>query len=333
MRITYMLWICLSITSLLSLSAFTFVAAQEDDADELLDLLEQMAAGEDVEDTVAADTPLVDDTSGEAEHQAAENILDDLEDEQWGWAGPEQIVADSIESDHIIIKTTQITYDDAPVAAYKIYYSDRTLATFQDYDKIQDMVVSPERTEWNIVYLRLSWLSPEQTYYVVVAPVHPTDPTVEPLTMISDEITFTTKKQAVSTTEKVFNNVSYTYKDGMVNLTWAGSNDAEQAEIHLRHQSEGAYTKIGTSKMSGGSFNFSVDKSGNYFLKMIAMNGEGEVVGKEHIQTVKIEEVEVPTENVIETAPKVGPASDMLIGLLVFAMMIYFVYRFRRIER
>lgn len=65
---------------------------------------------------------------------------------------------------------------------------------------------------------------------------------------------------------------------------------------------------------------------------MIALNGQGEVVGKEHIQTVKIEEVEAPAEPV-ETAPQVGPASDMIIGLLVFAMMIYFVYRFRRIER
>lgn len=119
--------------------------------------------------------------------------------------------------------------------------------------------------------------------------------------MISDEVNFTTKKKSVAATAKIFNQVSYTYKDSMVNLTWSSSEDAEQVEIYLRHQSEGSYTKIGTPKLTDGSFNFAVDKSGNYFLKMIALDGEGNTVGQEHIQTVKIEEVETPVETVVET--------------------------------
>jgi hypothetical protein len=222
-------------------------------------------------------------------------------------------------------------YDGIPVAKYKVYYSDRTLATFQDYDKIQDVVVAPSRTQGTSVYLDIDVLSAEETYYVVVAPVHPTDPTVEPLTMISDEVTFSTKKKAVAGNVKIFDNVSYTYTDGSVSLTWTPSSEAMDTEIHLRHQSEGAYTKIGSPKAADGKFTFSVDKSGNYFLKMIGLNGEGQAVGKEHIQTVKIEEVEAPAAPV-QAAPQVGPATDMLIGLLAVSFIMYLVYRFRRIE-
>jgi hypothetical protein len=86
--------------------------------------------------------------------------------------------------------------------------------------------------------------------------------------------------------------------------------------------------------MKDGKFNFSVDKSGNYFLKMVGLNNNWQSVGKEHIQTVKIEEVAAPNpERPVEVAPSVGPATDMIVGLLAFAFVMYFVYRFRRIER
>ena len=62
---------------------------------------------------------------------------------------------------------------------------------------------------------------------------------------------------------------------------------------------------------------------------MIALDGEGEPVGKEHIQTMKIEEVETP-EEVVEAAPEVGPTTDMIIALLVLSFIVYMVYRFRR---
>lgn len=317
----------LSFLIVLLLSIFSFAPttfAQEDEA--LIDMLEQLANNDSVDDEQAPEEP----TAAE-EHDAASDILDDMEDDKWSWAGDEAIEAVDIEETSVVIKTTQIMYDGKAVSKYKVYYSDRTLATFQDYDKIQDVVVSPMKTQDGMVHLMVDVLSPEQTYYVVVAPVHPTDPTIEPLTMISDEVSFTTKKKAVSGSAKVFNNVSYTYTDGSVALTWTPSNDAVNTEVHLRHQSEGAYTKIGSPAMQDGKFNFSVDKSGNYFLKMIALNADGQAIGKEHIQTVKIEEVEAPAQPV-EKAPQVGPATDMIIGLLAFAFVMYFVYRFRKIE-
>ena len=65
---------------------------------------------------------------------------------------------------------------------------------------------------------------------------------------------------------------------------------------------------------------------------MIALDGQGNPTGKEHIQTVKIGEVKAP-EKPVEVAPQVWPTTNIIVGLMIFAFMFYFVYRFRKIER
>ena len=81
---------------------------------------------------------------------------------------------------------------------------------------------------------------------MVVVPVHPTDPTQEPLSFISDEIMFITQQEIVvpTATQKVLENVSYTYKDSMVEVTWTPSGAAQRVNIELRHQSEAAYKPL-----------------------------------------------------------------------------------------
>ena len=182
-----------------------------------MEALEESAAAEDSEAVVEEDT------SGEEEHQAAEDILDELDDDMWSYSAEEEISLEAVESTSATIKVTEILYDDKPVEKYKIYYSTETLATFQDYDQIQDVIVSIDKVEEDMVYLMLENLAPSTKYYVVVAPVHPTDESIEPLTMISEEISFTTTKAVISSDTKVFNGVSYTYEDAMVTLTWEPS--------------------------------------------------------------------------------------------------------------
>jgi hypothetical protein len=64
---------------------------------------------------------------------------------------------------------------------------------------------------------------------------------------------------------------------------------------------------------------------------MRALDTQGNLIGKEHIQTVKVDGVQAPAQPV-QTAPQVGPTTDLIIGLMIFAAIIYLVYRFRRIE-
>lgn len=304
--------------------------------DDLGTLLEQLVESEQVSggnsDIPEEEVALPDaDTAVAAEqHAAAEDLLDAMDD-KFSYAGPEKIEVSEVGSDFVVVSTTQVLYDGQPVSKYKIYYSDTTLSNFQDFEKIQDKEVDIEKTEGTMVFLKLDELEANKTYYVVVSPVHPTDPQAEPLTMISAEVTFMTKDMAVSPTTKVFENVSYTYDNNMVTVTWTPSNAVDAAEIHIRHQSEGVYTKVGTPKMAEGKFTFSVNKSGNYFLKLIGTDASGKQMGQEHIQTVKVEEVQQQAEPV-QAAPKVGPTTDLLMILLVLGVVFYLVFRFRKIE-
>ncbi len=232
-----------------------------------------------------------------------------------------------------MLVTTQVTYQGVPVTKYKVYYSDKTLATVQDFDKITDMVLDVVSTEGTMVTLNFNNLTPNKTYYVVVAPVHPSDDTQEPLSFISDEVMFTTQQEVVAPapTQKIFENVSYTYKDSLVTLTWTPSSAADKAQIDLRHQSEAAYTKIGSPMVNDGTFSFTVSKPGTFFLKMSAMDAAGTAVGQEHIQTVKIDEVQQP-EQVVQAAPKVGPTTNLMIALMLFSVVVYAGVKFRKAE-
>lgn len=267
------------------------------------------------------------------QHQAAEDILNAMDEDVWAYAGEEKIEVKDVTQTWATLVTTQVTYQGVPVTKYKVYYSDKTLATVQDFDKITDMELDVVSTEGTMVSLNFANLAPNKTYYVVVAPVHPTDPTQEPLSFISDEVMFTTQQEVVAPapTQKIFENVSYTYKESLVTLTWTPSSAADKTQIDLRHQSEAAYTKIGSPMVNDGTFSFTVSKPGTYFLKMSAMDAAGAPVGQEHIQTIKIDEVQQPTQ-VVQAAPKVWPATDLMIALMVFSVMVYAGVKFRKAE-
>lgn len=313
-------------------------AQDGNDADELIKLLEWL------DETDWWNNNEEEDTADDEDHNAAQNLnaLDDLDEDKWSYAAAEAISVTDIQCDMVTVKTTQVRYDGNPVSKYKVYYSNNPLATLANFDAIKDVDLSPTKTENNMVFLDLKGLDESKQYYIVVAPVHPTDPTADPLSMISEETRVTTKRcpaptntAAGNTSDKVFNNVSYTYEDGMVKLTWSPAGNATTAQIELRHQSEGSYTKVGSPAVQSGTFQFAVEKSGNYFLKMTPLNNAGSVAGKEHIQTVKITEVTQPTEEevIVQKAPQVGPKENIMVGLIAFAVVFYFIYRFRRIEK
>ncbi|USN55880.1 MAG: hypothetical protein H6765_04875 [Candidatus Peribacteria bacterium] len=267
------------------------------------------------------------------EHDSAVDILDAGDGADWSLAGPESIEVGEVGEDYAIIKTTEVLFAGVPVTQYKIYYSNSSLET-QDFDKISDVVVEVEETNTGVVSLKFENLDPAKMYYVVVTPVHPTDPNMEPLTMISNEVSFTTTAAAgaVDPNEKVFNQVGYTYNQdaSSVALSWEAT-QGDQVEINLRHQSEGTYQTVGKAPVADGKFTFTVSQEGNYFLKLRALDAMGNPVGKEHIQTIRIAEVTQTTQPV-QAAPQVGPTTDLIIGLMILAAVIYMVYRFRRIE-
>jgi hypothetical protein len=150
-----------------------------------------------------------------------------------------------------MIMTTQVTYKGNPVKKYKIMYSDKTLANLDNIKNVTNVVVDVASTEGSMVMLKFENLTPNKTYYVSVIPVNPDDANAEPSSMISDEVMFITKEEVkavepAAAVTKIFENVSYTYKDSSVELTWTPSSAAEKAQIEMRYQSESAYTKVGS---------------------------------------------------------------------------------------
>jgi hypothetical protein len=326
------LFALLLVMQLLTISSLQVFASTTDE--ELAALLNDLEWGTTTANTVEEPEEVeevAEEPTAEEQHQAAEDILDAMDEDTWAYAGEEKIEVKNVTTTGAHLLVTQVTYQGTPVTQYKVYYSDKTLATVQDFDQISDRVLDVKSTEGNTVTLDFDALEANKTYYVVVAPVHPTDPTQEPLSFISDEVMFTTQQEVAvaAVTEKVFENVSYTYKDSMVTVTWTPSSAADNTQIDLRHQSEATYTKIGSPMVNEGSFSFTVSKPGTYFLKMSAMNAAGVAVGQEHIQTIKIDEVQQPAE-VVQAAPTVGPATNLMIALMLFSVIVYAGVKYRK---
>ena len=309
----------------------TYAQSEEDD---LAKLLDQLAGTENTWDS--ANTENTDTNTGDVnnEHNAANDILDNMND-KWSYSTSESIAVEDITTDSAVIKTTEVLYENTPVTKYKIYVSDKSLLDVEDYSTIEDRVLIPIKTENKMVYLKLSNLDPETKYYVIVAPVHPTDPNIEAIDMISDEVSFTTQKAKPTPNTKMFTKVSYTYKDGKVTLTRDPSDLAKKAQISIRYKNDNntPYVEVGKPDFNKGIYSFTVDKAWSYFLKMVALDGEGNTIWQEHIQTVKVDSVtKPPVEEVVKNAPKVWPASNALIGLMIFAIIVYLIYRMRSIK-
>ncbi len=372
-------------TVILSSSIFLFSnwlhTALAADADELTDFLDELLAeepgGDEAEVKKDEDTK-DEDTKTDAEktldketwedHESAQEILD--EDEKWTyawWKKSSIAISDSWEN-NAKITITKVLYDWSEVLKYRIYYSEKTLAS-QTLSLIKDTVVTKKDSpnDANMVEVELKNLVPNTKYYVVVSPVHPEDDTIEPLEVITKEASFTTKAKATapvknewawtatawtatawtqnnntpkptSTVKKDYiKNITNTVKDNEVVLRWNNSEpDVDKVEVTLRHTWESKFTTIGTPKYKDGMFTFKVTKVGTYFLKLKALDAQWNMLGEEEYRsTVKVASIKDPAKNneqVVTNPPKVWPTTDLLLALLIFSMIMYMVMRFRRLR-
>lgn len=308
-------------------------AADQQLAD-LLAELEWSDAQETPKEEAPAPEVVEEKTEWQEEHEAAEDILDSIEGDQWAFAWPQKIEVSDIKDGMVTISTTEVLFDWASVNKYNIFYSQSTLSDVSNFDSIQSKEVNVDNRKGNMAYLTLTGLTPETKYYVTVTPVHPTDPTVDWLKMTSSEVTFSTAANApkITPTTKVFENVSFTQNKNTITVTWTPTNIVKNGSLQVRHKDESNYVKVGTVSMNTGKYTFTVNKSGSYFLKLHWVSNEWDTLWQEQVQNIKIESFDQP-EAPVQSAPQVGPTTDLIMMLLVLAMVIYFIYRFRRIER
>jgi hypothetical protein len=266
--------------------------------------------------------------SGE-EQWTAHNAANPVTTNPWTYDDiKNEFLRDEVTATWAHFRTTTAKFQWTPVKEYRIYYATWTIQTANPED-IMDKVVAVDKREWKYSFFKLDGLMADTQYYAVVTPVNPNNASDDWLDRLSEEITFKTAIPAANSWTQVFANVSYTYKDNKVTLTWTPSWAAKAVDLHIRHQGETVYQKVGTVDMAKWEYSFTVTKEWNYFVKLQGKNDKGELVGQEHAHTVKIDTIVAP-ENVVENPPKVGAATDALIGMILFGALLYFVYRFRR---
>lgn len=281
------------------------------------------------------------------EHDAAEDILDLF----WGdfeYAGPEviEVPLATIEDTSVVIKTTKILYDGEDINQYRVYYSTNTIADFLDVNDLKEVDLNVENTMENMVELSLKDLDPSTTYFLIIAPVDPTDTEADPLELISEEVTFKTKASTPvpTITESTLpaeswpaangmyvDDVSYTYANNKATVTWTAMEEASTIALSIKKSNSTTYTKLADVPATAGKYTFTVQEWWLHLLKVETKNANGEVFGKEQIQSIKIDEVTV-IEDVVKNAPQVGPAQNLLYGLIIFAMLMWVGVNFRKQE-
>lgn len=286
-------------------------------------------------------------TPEEEEHDAAEDILN-LFGSDFNYAWPEviEVPLATIEDTSVVIKTTQILYNDEPINQYRVYYSTNTIANFLDVDDLREVDLNIQSTRDNMVELKLEWLNPSTEYFLIVAPVDPTDAQADPLELISDEVTFQTKATTpviAPTSEPTspmeswpaanwmyVDDVSYTYADNKATVTWTAKSEASTVALSIKRSNSTTYTKLADVPATAWKYTFTVQEGGLHLLKIETKNANWEVFGKEQIESIKIDVVEEDAP--VMTAPQVGPAQNLLYGLIIFAMLVWVWYNFRKQE-
>jgi hypothetical protein len=126
-------------------------------------------------------------------------------------------------------------------------------------------------------------------------------------------------------------NVSYTYADNKATVTWEAKSEASTVWLSIKRSNSNEYTKLADVPASAWKYTFTVQEWWLHLLKIETKNANGEVFGKEQIQSIKIDEVETPEEPV-EAVPAVWPTQNLLIALILVAFITAIGYNYRKQE-
>lgn len=312
------------------------------DSGEIAD--ETAPVAEPQQDPTPTEEPVAEIPADDEEHDAAEDILDLFGgDFEYAWPEVIEVPLATIEDTSVVIKTTQILFDGQPINQYRVYYSTNTIADFLDVNDLKEVDLDVENTMDKMVELSLEGLDPSTTYFLIIAPVDPTDAEADPLELISEEVTFRTKASTPVATDPMptesgpaangmyVDNVSYTYADNKATVTWTAQTEASTVALSIKKSNSTTYTKLADVPASAGKYTFTVQESGLHLLKVETKNANWEVFGKEQIQSIKIDAI-TKVEDAVQNAPQVGPAQNLLYGLILFAMIAWVGYNFRKQE-
>ena len=161
-------------------------------------------------------------------------------------------------------------------------------------------------------------------------------------------------KSITATTDKLhgageiaIENISYTFDDkGNYTVTWTPLVGTTKVDVYIKNNDvDQDYTKFQTVNGSVGSVTVTLTSKGNYSVKMIPVDDLSTPLGKEYVQTIKVEgpvptattpnapaptpTPNAPTPTATENV-KVWPTTNILIAIMIVMSLVYSVYRFRK---
>lgn len=113
------------------------------------------------------------------------------------WDNPQYILPEEVTNDSATIAINKRLYNEDSVIKYRVYYASTSLAS-ADLSSIADVYIEPidHPNDSDKVLLKLENLKENQKYFVMISPIQPGDIALEPLWMMTDEISFTTLEEA-----------------------------------------------------------------------------------------------------------------------------------------
>ena len=143
--------------------------------------------------------------------------------------------------------------------------------------------------------------------------------------------------------EIAIENISYTFDDkSNYTVTWTALVGTTKVDVYIKNNDvDQDYTKFQTVNGSVGSVMVTLTSKGNYSIKMIPVDDLSTPLGKEYVQTIKVEGANIapnapastPTAPAIPTAAenvKVWPGTNILIAMMIVISLVYSIYRFRK---
>lgn len=249
---------------------------------------------------------------------------------KWGFASGDVVSVKDVQPDSITLDVPAIK-DGAgkEIKRFKVVFSTKSIADTEP-TALQQQTFEFDVVTGTSLSLQVTGLNTTNTYFFVVEPMNKDNSTGK----ASEEVEFAPTHGAAETgtnqtwaAQTQINDFTYAYSGMEVTLKWSPVEWATKVEVYFKTEDQEEYTKVGDAKMTDGSYNFALTKTGNAYVKLIPTDDNGAPVGPEIVKSLKIETTVAPE---VKKVPKVGPAEDMMIAALIVAALGYGVYRFRR---
>lgn len=245
----------------------------------------------------------------------------------WGYTSTDMIQITGATADTVTLITPVIMdANQVQIKNYKVITSNKSIKD-SDPLSMKETLLSFEQITWATLNLVVTGLTADTTYYFVIVPLKD-DGVTKVSGNESTESTFVTTSahSAAANVDLSTANVSYTFTWTKVVLTWTPVMWVDKLEIFLAWEGDKDKSKLWEVAASAWTFEFAVTKSWSYNVTLMPLTNDGTSVWAEYVQKVEIPEIK--QQEVV--APKVWPATNMLIAIMLIASLWYVVVRFRR---